>query len=59
MTYGRENVVCAMSIVALPNFIGMNGTDIAATKSSIIETPVTISGFIMGTFVTDITAVLR
>ena len=37
--------------------IGINGTDIAATKSSIIETPVTISGFIIGTFVTDMTAV--
>ena len=47
-----------MSIVALPNLIGINGTDIAATKSSIIETPVTISGFIIGTFVTDMTAVL-
>ena len=41
-----------MSIVIRPNVSGRNGIETAATKSSIIETPVTISGFIIGIFVT-------
>ena len=53
MTYGTSNVICAIRSVTKPNsrFI------LAAknTKSSMSDTPVTISGLMIGIFVTFMT----
>ena len=59
ITYGRLKVVCAISMVIRPNFIGRKAIPDAATKRSIMETPVTISGFIIGMFVTEDIAVFK
>ena len=50
ITYGRQNVMCAMISDAMPRLRPPNRLT-AATNSSIIETPVTISGFTIGKFV--------
>ena len=52
-------MVCAISIVPKPITSVSSRAFITATKRSIMETPVTISGFIMGMFVTLVTVPLR
>ena len=50
MTYGRQNVMCAMMSDAMPRLLPPNRLT-AATNRSIMETPVTISGLTMGKLV--------
>ena len=52
MTYGRLKVVCAISIVPNPMEAPPPISVTTPTNNSIIETPVTISGFIIGIFET-------
>ena len=50
MTYGRQNVMCAIMSDAMPRLLPPNRLT-AATNRSIMETPVTISGLTMGKLV--------
>ena len=52
MTYGRQNVMCAISIVQKLRLVDMPNREPTNTNISISEMPVIMSGFIMGMFVT-------
>ena len=54
MTYGKLNVMCAMRSVVKPRTLLSFIICPANAKSSASETPVTISGFVSGIFVTAI-----
>ena len=51
--------MCAIIIVVLPSVVLEFSSAATATNSSIMDTPVTISGFIIGMLVTDMMELLR
>lgn len=58
ITYGKQNVTWAIKMLHIPKDPILN-TWAINTNSSIIDTPVTISGFTMGKFVRFIITFLR